>query len=102
MTKKWTKEDVVKVFEILISRGSEITSHPKFRELLTRNENLFANQVTRQANGNIAYNSVDFDLNGLSDDDFWSRIDSTPYNDLIENNAAVAIMKMAEKLNIAE
>lgn len=100
MTKKWSKEEVVRLFELLIERGCPITSHPKFRELLDRNQNLFANQVTREANGNIAYHSVDFDLEGLDDEAFWNKIDNTPYQDLIEDNAAVAILKMAEKFNI--
>lgn len=100
MAKKWDKEDLIKIFEMLIERGCPITSHPKFRELLTRDENLFANQVTREANGNIAYKSVDFDVDDIEDDEFWSRIDHTPYQDLIEDNAAIAILKMAEKFNL--
>lgn len=100
MTKKWTKEEIIKVFEILIERKCPITSHPKFRTLLNRDENLYANQITREANGNIAYRSVDFDVDGLKDEDFWARIDKTPYHDLIEDNAAVAILKMAEKFQL--
>lgn len=100
MAKKWTREDVLKLFEILIERGAPIVSHPKFRGLLNRDENLFANQITREANGNIAYRSVDFDVDGIEDEEFWTRIDNTPYQDLIEDNAAVAILKMAEKFNL--
>jgi hypothetical protein len=100
MAKKWTHEEIVRVFEILIERNSPLVSHPKFRELLDRNENLFTNQVIREANGNIAYRSVDFDVEGIEDETFWDRIDETPYRDLIEDNAAVALFKMAEKLNI--
>jgi hypothetical protein len=101
MAKKWTKKDLTKLFEILIERGCSATSDPRFRGLLNRDENLFANQVTREANGNIAYRSVDFDILEMEDDEFWARIDSTPYNDLIQDNAAVAILKMAEKLNVS-
>ena len=100
MAKKWTHEEVISVFEMLIEWGAPIVSHPKFRQLLDRDENLFTNQTIREANGNIAYRSVDFDLDDLDDDKFWDLIDETPYNDLIENNAAVALLKMAEKLNI--
>jgi hypothetical protein len=100
MAKKWTQEEKVRLFELLIESGCPITSHPKFRGLLDRDQNLFANQVTREANGNIAYRSVDFELDGLDENEFWKRIDSTPYQDLIEDNAAAAILKMAEKANI--
>jgi hypothetical protein len=100
MAKKWTRSDVAKVFEILIERGCDIVSHPKFRDLLNRDENLFTNQTIRQANGNIAYRSVDFDVLGLEDETFWDRIDDTPYRDLIEDNAAIALTKMAAKLDI--
>ncbi|MFH0799481.1 MAG: hypothetical protein V2A66_04785 [Pseudomonadota bacterium] len=100
MAKKWTREEVVRLFELLIERGAPIVSHPKFREILNRDQNLYANQVTREANGNIAYRSVDFDVNEVEDDEFWNRIDSTPYQDLIEDNAAIAIVKMAEKFNL--
>lgn len=98
--KKWTREEIVRVFEILIEQGSNITSHPAFRKLLDRDQSLYANQVTREANGNIAYRSVDVEVEGLSDEDFWNVIDGTPYNELIERNAAVAILRMAEKLDI--
>ena len=98
--RKWQKEDIIKLFEILLENNSPLVSHPKFRQLLTRDENLFTNQVTRQANGNIAYRTVDFDVSELEDDEFWDKIANTPYNELIEENAAVALVKMAEKLNI--
>lgn len=97
MAAKLTKEVVVKVFEKLIERGCSIVSHPKFRSLLDRDENLLTNQIIREANGNIAYNSVNFDVNGLADEKFWENIDSTPYQDVIEDNAAIALYKMAEK-----
>lgn len=97
---KWTREEIVRVFEILIEQGAHITSHPKFRGLLDRDQNLYANQVTREANGNIAYRSVDFELDGLDEKEFWNRIDSSPHKPLIEDNAAATIYKMAEKFGI--
>lgn len=100
MSRKWKKEDLIEIFETLIECGSTLTSHPAFRSLLDRNRNLFANQITREANGNIAYRSVDFNVDNLKDEEFWGRIDSTPYQDLIEDNAAAAILKMAEKFNL--
>lgn len=100
MAKKWTREEIVRLFELLIERGAPIISHPRFRELLDRDQNLYANQVTREANGNIAYRSVEFDVDEVTDEEFWSRIDKTPYQDLIEDNAAIAIVKMAEKFNL--
>lgn len=100
--KKLNQGDVIGAFELLIEWGSPIVSHPKFRALLDRDENLFTNQVIREANGNIAYRSVDCDIDGMDDEEFWKIIDSTPYNELIERNAAVAILKNAEKLDIIE
>lgn len=102
MATKWTREEIVRVFELLIERGHPIVSHPKFRHLLSRDENLKANQVIREANGNIAYRSVDFEVDGLEDEKFWDMIDSTPYQDLIEDNAAIALFKMAQKLGIVD
>ncbi len=98
--KRWTREEVVRLFELLIERGAPIVSHPKFRGLLSRDENLYANQITREANGNIAYRTMDFDVNGMDDEEFWERVDENPYQDLIEDNAAVAILKMAEKFGL--
>ncbi|MDO8527386.1 MAG: hypothetical protein Q7T03_06855 [Deltaproteobacteria bacterium] len=101
--KKWTKTEAVRVFEILLEKGNTLFSSPGFRGQLTRDESLLANQFTREANGNIAYRSVSFDITDeMSDNDFWSRIEKTPYNDLIEDNAAMAIVKMAEKLKLME
>lgn len=103
MARTWTRNDIVKIFEYLLEQGSKITSHHTFRGLLDRNRNLFANQVTRESNGNIAYRSVDFDVTSLADDkEFWARIDNSKYNELIEDNAAGAIVKMAEKLDIIQ
>jgi len=100
MAKKWTREEIIRLFEILIERNAPIISHPKFRRLLDRDDNLFANQVTREANGNIAYRTVDFDVDDIMDDEFWRRIEDTPYKELIEEKAAVALVKMAEKLDL--
>ncbi len=97
---QWDKKDLVKLFEVLIEKDSALTSCTAFRDLLTRNENLFANQLTREANGNIAYRSVDFDCLEVSDEDFWERMNDTRYRDLIEDNAAIAMFKMAEKLKL--
>ena len=90
----------MKLFEILVEKDPSITTDCYFRDLLSRNENLFANQITREANGNIAYRSVDFDCLEVSDEDFWERMNTTQYRDLIEDNAAIAMFKMAEKLKL--
>lgn len=101
--KKWTRGEAVRVFEILLENGSTLFSSPGLRSRLSRDESLLANQFTRAANGNIAYRSVDFKIDEeMTDEAFWSRIDKTPYIDLIEDNAAVAIVKMAEKLKLME
>lgn len=100
MARKWTREDAVKLIEVLIERNATVISHPRFRAQLDRDENLFTNQLIREANGNIAYRSVDLDVDSLTDEDFWDMIDDTPYSDLVEDNAAVAILKMAEKFNL--
>ena len=98
--KKWTREEIVRVFEILIERGATTTSDPRFGGLLDRDLNLYANQVTREANGNIAYRSVDIDLATLSDDEMWALIDGSEYSDLIQSNAAAALIKMVEKFDL--
>ena len=98
--KKWTREEVIRIFEILIERNSNITSHPRFRKLLDRDQSLYANQVTREANGNIAYRSVDYDLEEIGDEAFWKLLNETPHQDIIEENAAVALIKMAEKFDL--
>lgn len=99
--KKWAREEAVRVFEIVFERGSNLFSSNAFREHLNRDENLIANQLTREANGKIAYRSIGFKIDdAMSDEEFWSRIERTPYNELIEENAAVAILKMAEKLKL--
>lgn len=95
-----SREELVKVFEGLIESEMPLFSHRCFREGLDRDQNLAANQMIREANGNIAYKSVDFDLNGKTDKEIWTRIESAPCLDIIEENAAVAIIKMAEKLKL--
>ena len=101
MTKHWTREDVIRLYELLIESNCDLLSHEAFRKHLDRDGNLYANQLIRQANGNIAYRSVDFEVtDDMSDKDFWAMIDQTPYTDLIEENAATAFVKMAEKLKL--
>lgn len=101
--KQWSRQEVVRVFEIVLESGSDLFSSPRFRKHLSRDENLIANQLIREGNGNIAYRSVDFKVeDGMSDEAFWARIEKTPYNDLIEENAAVAMVKMAEKLKLLD
>ena len=34
-------------------------------------------------------------------EEFWNRIDGSPYSSEIKQNAAIALVKMAEKLDIA-
>ncbi|HPW44990.1 MAG TPA: hypothetical protein PKU96_01305 [bacterium] len=97
---KLTKEQITRIFEILIEKNAPILTHQKFRGLLDRDQNLATNQIIRQANGNIAYRTVDFDVIDINDEEFWARIEDTPYNDLIEENAAAALVKMAEKLGV--
>ena len=98
-SKTLSVKELVRLFEILIERNAPIVSHPEFRNHLSRDENLFTNQTIRQANGNIAYRSVDFKVDDkVTDEFFWQRIEKTPYTELIQDNAAVAILKMAEKL----
>ncbi|PIR20860.1 MAG: hypothetical protein COV45_04705 [Deltaproteobacteria bacterium CG11_big_fil_rev_8_21_14_0_20_47_16] len=102
MKQTWTRESLTKLTEALIVRGSKALTNRHFRTKLDRDQNLFMNQIVREANGNIAYKSVDFDLNGKTDEEIWSRIEQTPYLDVIEENAAVAIIKMAEKLKLVK
>lgn len=97
---RWTKKDFLQLTEILIENDCPIFLHPRFRKGLDRTQNLFANQIIRESQGNVAYKSVDFDVNAVSDSEFWNRIDGTKYNDFIEENAAAAIMKMAERFNL--
>ncbi|MBI2345652.1 MAG: hypothetical protein HYV03_01930 [Deltaproteobacteria bacterium] len=97
---QWTRADILKIFEQLVERDCPLFAHPEFRKGMTRGQNLFANQVIREANGNVAYRSVDFDINDLPENEFWRRIDNTKHADFIEENAAAAIVKMAERFGI--
>lgn len=97
---KWKRDDVLKIFETLIEGDCPLYTHPEFRKGMTRNQNLYANQVIREANGTVAYRSVDFDIAGVSDEEFWKRIDCTKHTEVIEENAAAAIMKMGERFGI--
>jgi hypothetical protein len=100
MGRKFTTEDLIKLFEHLIESNDSITSSNHFRKHLDRDEKLFANQVTKKANSNIAYRQVDCNVMELSDDEFWAVVDKGSYNDLIEENAASDIVKMAKKFNL--
>ncbi len=96
----WTRHDLLKVIEVLIEKDCPLYAHPDFRRGMDRIHNLFANQLIREGNSNVAYRSVDFDLDGLSDDEIWTRLDRTKHTDLIEENAATAILKMAARFNL--
>lgn len=96
----WNKENLVKLFEMIIENNIGLHSHPSFRKLLDRDRNLFVNQVTREANNNLAYNSVDFDIDNLPDEEFWKMVDSSRYQEILKDNAATDIFKMAKKLRL--
>jgi len=100
MATKWTKQDLIEFLEVLIEHDVPVHNNPYFRKLLTRDQNLFMNQGVREATGSVAYKTVDFDLDEIDDVEFWARVDNNEYNDLIENNATMAIIKMAEKFNL--
>lgn len=100
MSKHWTKQDLIEFLEVLIEHNIPVYNNPYFRKLLNRDQNLFINQTVRGATGNVAYRTVDFDIDEVDDDGFWERIDGTDYNELIEDNAAQAILKMAERFNL--
>lgn len=100
MASVWTREALIKIYEALIEANSTILGHPEFRKHLTRDQKLYANQVTREATGNLAYRSVEFDVERASDEEFWHKVDESKYRGFIEDNAAIAILKMAEKLNL--
>ena len=97
---KWRAEDVLKIFEGLLEQDCPVHTHPNFRKGFSRDQNLFVNQVIRKSTANVAYRSVDFDLVGVSDEQFWQRMDRAKYTDLIEENAAAAMVKMAERFGI--
>lgn len=100
MAHKYTKDEMLKVFEGLIESNRPLFSHRGFRAHLDRDQNLAANQMIREANGNIAYKSVNFELDDLSDQEIWDRIEKNKHLAVIEENAAIAIVKMAEKLKL--
>lgn len=100
MDQKWTKHDLIEFLEVLIEHDVPVHNNPYFRKLLSRDQNLYVNQNVREATGNIAYRKVDFDVETVDDKGFWERIDGTDYNELIEDNAARAILKMAERFNL--
>ncbi|MFH1654674.1 MAG: hypothetical protein ABIE74_11580 [Pseudomonadota bacterium] len=94
----WTKEKVTKVFEILRKNEIPITSHPMVRETLgERDLNLLANQITREANKNIEYASVDFEIDNLTDKEIWARIDASQYAPEILDRGAARIFKNTKK-----
>ena len=96
----WSREDWIGIFETLIESNCDILTDRRFRETLDRDQNLLANQIVREANENIAYDKVDFEIDGMSDDEFWSRIDASGYSDIIESNAAHAICQMLDKTGV--
>lgn len=96
----WTRNDIMKVMEVLIERDCPLHTHPRFRKGFDRERNLFANQIIREANGNVAYRAVDFDIDPMDDAQFWAQLDNTKHSDFIEENAAAAILKMADKLKL--
>lgn len=100
MGAKWTQHDFVGFIEVLVEHDVPVYNDPMFRKLLNRDQNLYINQNVREATTNVAYRSVDFDIDDVDDNEFWSRVDKTGYNELIEDNAAQAILKMAERFNL--
>lgn len=100
MSKTWTKEELIKIFEILIEKECALHTRPEFCKHFDHDGQLVVNQITRQATTNVAYRTVDFDLKNISDEEFWARVEGSKYLDLIEDNAAVSLLGMAQKLNI--
>jgi hypothetical protein len=99
--KKWTKEELIKIFEVLIENDCPLHTRPEFRTHFDRDGHLVLNAITRKATGNLAYRSVDFDLATMSDEEFWAKLESSKYQDLLEDNAASAILSMASKLGLS-
>ncbi|MBI4237828.1 MAG: hypothetical protein HY696_05345 [Deltaproteobacteria bacterium] len=97
----YTREDFINIIETLIDKDCPLYCHPEFRKGMERDQNLFINQVIREANGNVAFRSVDFDLEGMDDETFWERIDDSRFSDFIEESAATAILKMTERIDLA-
>ncbi|MBI2974461.1 MAG: hypothetical protein HYY43_02590 [Deltaproteobacteria bacterium] len=100
MNKKWTREELIKIFEILIENECPLHTRPEFRKHYDRDGHLVINQITRKATNNVAYRSVDFDVETISEKEFWDRIEKSKYLDLLEDNAAAAILGMAEKFGL--
>lgn len=100
MKRKFSKEELIKIFEVLIERECPLQTRPEFRKHYDRDGQLVINQLTRKATNNVAYRSVDFDFNNVNDQEFWDKIEKSKYVDLLEDNAAAAIMGMAEKFGL--
>lgn len=100
MNKKWTREELIKIFEMLIENECPLHTRPEFRKHYDRDGHLVINQITRKATNNVAYRSVDFDVETISEKEFWDRIEKSKYLDLLEDNAAAAILGMAEKIGL--
>ncbi|PIR17934.1 MAG: hypothetical protein COV46_02160 [Deltaproteobacteria bacterium CG11_big_fil_rev_8_21_14_0_20_49_13] len=98
--KKFSKEELIKIFEVLIESECPLHTRPEFRKHYDRDGQLVINQLTRKATGNVAYRSVDFDVKSVSDAEFWNKIEGSKHLDLLEDNAAAAILGMAEKFGI--
>lgn len=98
--RKFSKEELIKIFEVLIESECPLHTRPEFRKHYDRDGQLVINQLTRKATGNVAYRSVDFDVETVSDAEFWNKIEGSKYLDILEDNAAAAILGMAEKFGI--
>lgn len=97
----FTREDFLAVIESLIEADTPIYCHGEFRKGMERDQNLYVNQVIREANHNVAFKSVRFEFDPESDDaQFWSRIDASRHSEFIEETAASAILKMAQRFEL--
>lgn len=101
MKRKWSKEELIKIFEVLIEKECPLHTRPEFRKHFDRDGQLVINQITRFATKNLAYKSVDFDVNKVGDEEFWEKLGDSKYQDLLEDNAASAILGMAEKFGLS-
>ena len=100
MKQSFSREELIKLFEVLIDQGTTYTTESRFRDLLDRDQKLYVNQITRKATTNIAYRKVDADVTSMSDAEFWAMVDRNDYSDLIEENAATNIVSMVNKLKL--
>ncbi len=98
--KKFSKEELIKIFEVLIENECPLHTRPEFRQHYDRDGQLVINQLTRGATNNVAYRSVDFNIENMNDGEFWGKIEGSKYIDLLEDNAAAAILGMAEKFGL--